>query len=170
MASTVISGSSNPSYRNNTGENVRVVINYMAGTAFAPARFGFPSFPSSLNQPIQLTPPVPSSITINWAGLSVGSSSSFGNIAIGRNLAYSQIFRDLRVQGAPGPQPEPVPVSSFGIPNQISENTSLAASSNNAAGGGGEIDPLPTELILAPGQTFSAVCGVHNIVVIPENG
>jgi hypothetical protein len=30
MASTVLSGSSNVTYTNNTGQNVRVVINYMA--------------------------------------------------------------------------------------------------------------------------------------------
>ena len=29
MASQVLSGSSNPSYTNNTGQNVRVVINFM---------------------------------------------------------------------------------------------------------------------------------------------
>ena len=39
MASQVLSGASNPSYTNNTGQNVRVVINYMAGTTFAPATF-----------------------------------------------------------------------------------------------------------------------------------
>ena len=31
MASQVLSGTSNPSYTNNTGENVRVVINFMQG-------------------------------------------------------------------------------------------------------------------------------------------
>jgi hypothetical protein len=30
MASQVLSGASNPSYTNNTGQNVRIVINYMA--------------------------------------------------------------------------------------------------------------------------------------------
>lgn len=30
MASQVLSGSSNPTYTNNTGQNVRVIINFMA--------------------------------------------------------------------------------------------------------------------------------------------
>ena len=30
MAAQVLSGSSNPSYTNNTGQNVRVIINYMS--------------------------------------------------------------------------------------------------------------------------------------------
>ena len=35
MASQVLSGSGNVSYTNNTGQNVRVVINYMSGTSTA---------------------------------------------------------------------------------------------------------------------------------------
>jgi hypothetical protein len=122
MASQVLSGASNPSYTNNTGQNVRVVINYMRGSNFDPGvepdrfgRFGRAAAPSN--------------ITINWAGVSVGGSSTDQTLAIGRNLATS-------------------------------------AGTNRTGNGPG----LPTEIILTPGQTFSAVCQVYNIVVIPENG
>jgi len=166
MASTVISGPSNPSYRNNTDQNVRIVINYMAGTKFDPA--------------IPSRGAVPSNITINWAGLSVGTSSDQGNIAIGRNLAYSQLFRDTASGGTqqvqigelrPGQPGFDYSLTSSGraIFQAVGVNNSvaLATASNNASG---FVSSLPTELMLAPGQTFSAVCGVHNIVVIPENG
>lgn len=60
MASQVLSGTSNVSYTNNTGQNVRVVINYMAG--------------------------VSSQISLSWAGVSASSTSV---AAIGRNLAFN---------------------------------------------------------------------------------
>jgi hypothetical protein len=103
MASQVLSGSSNVSYTNNTGQNVRIVINFM-------------STPSA----------------INWAGVSVTIN---GLTAIGRNLATV---------------------------GSISSNNSFSTSGTTAG--------APTELMLAPGQTFSASCGPYNIVVIPEAG
>jgi hypothetical protein len=180
MASTVISGASNPSYRNNTGENVRVVINYMAGTPFTPEgppardQFGSIRGPGS--------PAVPSRITISWAGLSVGSSSNTGNISIGRNLAYSQLFRDTAAGGTQAVQigelrpGDPGFSRDAGFRNAgnaiftavgVNNSVALAAVANNATG---FVGSLPTELMLAPGETFNAVCGVYNIVVIPENG
>jgi hypothetical protein len=61
MASQVLSGSSNVSYTNNTGQNVRIVINYMKSGG--------------------------SNISMNWAGVSVNANLSI----IGRNLAFSDI-------------------------------------------------------------------------------
>ena len=180
MASQVLSGASNPSYTNNTGQNVRVVINYMSGTTFTPERrVGDPRRGFGATTVI---PAIPSNITITWAGVSAGSSSSQGNIAIGRNLAYSQLFRDtasggtetvqvgeLR-EGQPGFQRDAGPrgqgnflFAAVGVNNSVA----LATASSNASG---FVSALPTELMIAPGQTFSAVCGIYNIVVIPENG
>lgn len=120
MASQILSGSSNVSYTNNTGQNVRVVINYMA--AAGPA----------------------GSITISWAGVSVTASYP---LAIGRNLAFN---------ASPNFSTSPPGLSgNNAAPYDQSEATNFA---------------LPTELMLAPGQTFSATCGAHNIVVIPEAG
>ena len=67
MASTVLSGSSNVSYTNNTGQNVRVVINYMSGVVLNPSD-GYP-----------------------YLYMSFGSSGTISAIvqAIGRNLAFS---------------------------------------------------------------------------------
>jgi hypothetical protein len=110
MASQVLSGSSNVSYTNNTGQNVRIVINYMAGVNSA----GF------------------FTLTLNWAGVS--ATGPF--VSIGRNLATSGTISTAN--------------------NGLLNLTGVAA--------------LPTELMLAPGQTFSASCGAYNIVVIPEAG
>ena len=121
MASQVLSGSSNPSYTNNTGQNVRVVINYMLGVGFG--------IPGSADRFGTIRGRTSCDLSINWAGVGLNSSTINGKIAIGRNLATS-------------------------------------SGTNRTADGVG----LPTEIMLAPGQTFSAVCEVYNIVVIPENG
>ena len=77
MASQVFSGSSNPNYFNNTGKNVRVIINFLSNAT-----------------------------AVNWAGVSAVST----------------------------------------------------------------VGPLPKEIMLTRNQTFSAVCGPYNIVVIKEDG
>ncbi len=125
MASQVLSGSSNVSYTNNTGQNVRIVINYMAGaTATIPS-----------------TGQTYGAITMSWAGVSAGGAIA----AIGRNLAFNNY------EGA-----------------GITANNALGNAFYNPAN---IYDgALPTELMLSPGQTFSASCGAYNIVVIPEAG
>jgi hypothetical protein len=110
MASQVLSGSGNVSYTNNTGQNVRIVINYMAGVTSGGG----------------------TAIILSWAGVSVNSQLT----AIGRNLATSGIISTA--------------------------NNGLTAGTGNFA--------LPTEIMLAPGQTFATTCGAYNIVVIPEAG
>ncbi len=181
MASQVLSGASNPSYTNNTGQNVRIVINYMAGTTFTPAQFGTRPFGSfGGGQQFLISNAVPSTITINWAGVSVGTSSDQGNVTIGRNLAYSQLFRDTAAGGTQQVQIGSLRPGQPGFNDSLTDqgraifqavgvnnSVALATASNNASG---FVSSLPTELILAPGETFSAVCGVHNIVAIPENG
>ena len=129
MASTVLSGSSNVSYTNNTGQNVRVVVNYMSG---APdASNGYP-----------------------YIYMSFGSSGTISAIvrAIGRNLAFSS--------GIGG--------NSGGLYGAISANN--MAASDSPIGHEFTNVALPTEVMLAAGQSFSATCGPYNIVVIPEAG
>jgi len=119
MASQVLSGSSNVSYTNNTGQNVRIIINYMAN----PSAMSWTSTSGG-----SVTPVLPNSVG-----------------AIGRNLAFN---------------------------NGLSGYTGALSANNGANIEGYESTnfALPTEIMLAPGQTFSATCGPHNIVVIPENG
>jgi hypothetical protein len=56
----------------------------------------------------------------------------------------------------------------FAIGRNLASVTISGTSGNNAFGA--HAFALPTEIILAPGESFGAVCGVYNIVVIPENG
>jgi len=129
MASTVLSGPSNPTYTNNTGQNVRIVINYMSAQS---TTVQFPNPPGGGETFLQ--------IVLRWAGVSVSSRIT----VIGRNLA---IYEGIATSGG------------------------IALVASNAFGNQGQTTaPLPTEIMLAPGQTFSATCNIYNIVVIPENG
>lgn len=71
MASQVLSGTENVSYTNNTGQNVRIVINYM--------RSRFASSQQTLS--------------MSWAGVTISSTATNASIdfplVIGRNLAFT---------------------------------------------------------------------------------
>lgn len=161
MASQVYSGSGNFSYSNNTGQNVRVVINFMAGAG--------------------------TGITLNWAGTSFSARLA----AIGKNLASSYIHLEIPPKTITvaytklSPASEIFPVSDYPSGYGIcSNNNALPATTESNSSyetlfrdgpsitgstikGGGA---LPTEIMLAPNQSFSATCGAYNIVVIKEDG
>ena len=124
MASQVLSGSSNVSYTNNTGQNVRIVINFM----------GAPLTGNS-SSPV-------GTLSMSWAGVYISTLFTSNLNAIGRNLGFI----------------------SSSLANSTSASNAFSSSSGGAQGG------APTEIMLAPGQTFSAVCGPYNIVIIPEAG
>lgn len=173
MASQVLSGASNPSYTNNTGENVRIVINYMGGTS--------------------------TNITLNWAGVSVSAALA----AIGRNLASSYIEivdppnnpfsiafnfgqkSDRRLDDGVLPESSSAAAAAtypgYGVAtnnNALARTVTTTETYDADRGGISKLTgtkltgsgALPTELMLSTGQTFSATCGVYNIVVIPEAG
>lgn len=139
MASQVFSGTSNPSYTNNTGQNVRIVINFMLAQTLSPPTGGVaaaPTMGTSGN----------TGITLTWAGVSVNAP---GALAMGRNLAYHMGGGDV----------------SAGL--NFSSNNMVPYESGAAQGSNGG---LPTEIMLRNGETFSARCGIYNIVVIREDG
>lgn len=136
MASQVLSGSSDPSYTNNTGQNVRVVINFMLNTA-----------------------------SIAWGGVATSISPK---ATIGRNLAFSNgsgtgVASNMALKFTTTISQQVLVASSGGVPYAVDTFKTVSTTKENIAS-------LPTELMLAPGQTFSAVCSVYNIVVIPEAG
>lgn len=125
MASQVLSGTGNVSYTNNTGQNVRIVINYLQ----MPDSTGVGGI-------------------MSWA---TGVSLSIGQaVRLGRNLATGYL-------GAGGP-------GFVSLQNLFTPYV-------------GSYTGYPTELMLAPGQTFSVTTtnpaipvNSYNIVVIPEAG
>jgi hypothetical protein len=131
MASQVLSGSGNVSYTNTTGQNVRVIINFMEGRDVGTGVL---------------------QISMSWGGTGASTSGS-SVLAIGRNLAFNAGYQS-------------------GSGFSANTNPVTMTANNMCIRGGGEFAEaaLPTEIMLANGQTFSANCGSHNIVVIPENG
>ena len=159
MASQVLSGSSNPTYTNNTGQNVRLLFNYIANCT-----------------------------SMTWAGVTVTGSSTVGKDVLTINGEVRSVTApigstgDITVlssvtQGQLNP-------GSFVDPNSIAVSSTVF---NTFDPGGKDSNPysenifyiplsispggdFPSELVLASGQAFSAVSGAFNIVVIKEDG
>lgn len=149
MAATVLSGNGAVAYTNNTGQNVRVIINYFKGN----------------HDYLNATKPF--EYTIAWgngaAAYYTASNNQAGNFWFGKNIAYQDI-----VQGN-------------GVALAINNLVDTAVQSS-----GHFIQGLPTEVMLANGQTFSitavnnsalsgqaqsvTIDGSYNILVIPEGG
>jgi len=126
MAAQVLSGSGPVSYTNSTGQNVRLVINYLEKSyTGGEATLSFPG----------------TSITID------GSGSPGGGPIYGKSIAYKKT-------GGGNENPE----------------------SQNAWSTVNDVVPIPLEIALANGETFSitgltpaAILG-YNIIIIPEAG
>lgn len=149
MAATVLSGNGAVAYTNNTGQNVRVIINYFKGNHN------------------WLDAAKPFIYTIAWgngaAAYYTASNNQAGNFWFGKNIAYQDI-----VQG-----------NGIALAMNNLVDTAVASSGHFVQG-------LPTEVMLANGQTFSitavnnsalsgqaqsvTIDGSYNILVIPEGG
>lgn len=166
MASEVLSGASNPTYINNTTQNVRVVINYMY---------------SNNDDRIEIT----------WAGVSVGEN---GVEAIGKNIAcgsgwYGDFFQlpwywtGWWRRGVVGGNPRTA-VSAQNVAIKLPDREvhvvewtrgwrwwyrNVDKNIKEISGFSLSI-ALPLEIYLKPGQQFSAICGPYNLVVIKEDG
>ena len=145
MASQVLSGASNASYTNNTGQNVRLIINYMSNVT-----------------------------SMTWAGVTVtGSSTNVGkNVPITYTssstsgtvkLDFTHASRNY-FAGTGGSAIAAALFQSNGVDvlGTIDTGTlSLTPSTNTN---------FPVEIMLASGETFSSTCDAYNAVVIKEDG
>lgn len=187
MASIVKSGNNNVSYTNDTGVNVRVLINYMAsctsmtwagvtieeGTSTVgkdtwTINGGFGGFTEDTKKPVPGEPVVGG--TIYKYKLEVGNDEILAKL----DTSYSV--------------PRYTTITNIG--NIASRIIGFFEYGPGGVGGGGQGGPwaygdagiyyipqtitpggkYPTEIILANGESFSAVCGAYNIVVIREDG
>lgn len=163
MSSQILNGSSDPSYTNNTGQNVRIVINFM----YANTR---------------------NSVTINWGGNSV---TEYNIEAFGKNIACASgfygdyygigwpffswffgLFGSIR-QARSSITTQNVAIklpTTQEIFNRTVKGWYLWFKSSREIAGFSMAIALPLEIFLSPGQTFSAICGAYNILVIKEDG
>lgn len=154
MAATVLSGNGAVAYTNNTGQNVRVIINYFKGN-------------HAYNDATK-----PFIYTIAWgngaAAYYTASNNQAGDFWYGKNIAF---FDSVSTASQGGNS------ISLAVNNLV--DTAVTSS-------GHFIQALPTEVMLANGQTFSitavnnsalsgqaqsvTIDGSYNILVIPEGG
>jgi len=168
MASQVLSGATNASYTNNTGQNVRLIINYMSNvTSMTWANVNVTAESTTIGKDIQnitgefrqaKTVPHPDAKLLGMSGLQmfvVGQLASGGR---GPESPYPETY--INVGG------------DVLIPNRkIAQGSALAESNifyipSTISRGGN----FPVELMLANGQSFSSVCGAYNVIVIKEDG
>ena len=124
MASQVLSGVSNPTYTNNTGQNVRLILSFMNNVT-----------------------------SVSWAGVTANLSNFKRDYPTFRGVdgtSQIQSFSNLLLSMFP-------PFSDDAGTRRVQQvgNFKMAH---------------PHQLTLAPGETFSAVCGPYNIIVIKEDG
>ena len=159
MASQVLSGTSNPSYTNNTGQNVRLLMNYIANCT-----------------------------SMTWAGVTVTGDSTVGKDVMTIN-GEVRSFEGSGSAGQPGPlavsstKATGYFTSTATVGSKIQTQAprlggSTYLGSDDVATANVHFIPLtitpggefPTELVLADGEAFSALSGAFNIVVIKEDG
>jgi hypothetical protein len=187
MASKVLSGASNPSYTNDTGQNVRIVINYLDNPTSVTWEDITPS--ATFTATSTDTSPVYDSRCINgwYTRTAAADSNPFsnsirqlvikvnGSIIINTTTPSSVIVGNqyALINGVKY-YPKTYRGSQYGWPvNGTSKGpaTSPGGDDNNAFDiSFGAETFAPKEIMLNPGKSFSATCGAYNIVIIKEDG
>jgi hypothetical protein len=157
MASQVFTGSSNFSYTNNVPgrQNVRIVINYMESkvTDTVGTRSG-----AGLRALWKLY-----EIRLTWQGVSLRRRETQG--FSGNELLIGDAQLPTFEAGDVTVEAREILSDNFYNSNRLIIGKSLPPNINAT-----DTTTLPTEILLPPGETLNCVCGVYNIVVIPENG
>lgn len=185
MASKVLSGTSNPSYTNDTGQNVRIVINYLDNptsvtweniivnnfrvfqstvictdpSTTSSAKYGFYTRTGGADSNIQNA----RQVVIKWDGQVVYNGSlptkfaTDGYITAGGYNYYPSTYR--------GSLGCPAPIGWYGPGGQDPANAfDVYRNDVNLQAF------YPKQIMLNPGKSFSATCGAYNIVIIKEDG
>ena len=193
MASQVLSGATNASYTNNTGQNVRLIINYMSRvTSMTWAGVNVTANSTTIGKDIQnitgeLRQAVKGTKIRDFIGPSAGPNP---NALVGSlyNAEIASSKSGLLETGATGGVSY-LPSAISGFSNFTSSrapdalNTFYNDFSGDIARTTVQLPNLfyvpltisrggnfPVELMLASGQSFSAVCGAFNAIVIREDG
>lgn len=171
MASQVLSGSSNPSYTNTTGQNVRLVINILQVTGTVSwGSAGSISIAPGSQQAVSTTNPYAQ--TNGWYTRSGGAeTNAFSNI---RQL----VIRYSGVTVYDGDGTGVIVTNSYAIVNGVRYTPGSYRGSQYGWSGdycnsfdvSSSASTVIKEIALAPNETFSAVSGPYNILVIKEDG
>jgi len=153
MASQVLSGANNASYTNNTGQNVRLIINYMSNvTSMAWAGVTVSATATTIGKDV--SPSFTSNITFGTRLATVKERNGRTNLQIRSNAANNEEWGTLYVY----PSRNGYGALELDVP--VINNLELVQ--KNAS--------FPTEIMLANGETFSSICGAFNAIIIKEDG
>lgn len=166
MASQVLSGATNASYTNNTGQNVRLIINYMTDvTSMTWAGVGVTSNSTTIGKSIPNTIVTASNTegggststtTPQTTGQLVGQVDPTGQIRATSAQVRARAGGNQRAGATLTLAPQTTTTSS-----SFSSTTTVTITESKV---------LPIEIMLANTQSFSAVCGAYNIIAIKEDG
>jgi hypothetical protein len=191
MASQVLSGATNASYTNNTGQNVRLIINYMSNvTSMTWAGVNVTASATTIGKDIQN---ITGELRQGVAGTRLSTFTFTGGSTTVDSLEIDSAKATLLTLNV-GNNPLRIPAR----PGQTATNFTSAASQgdgNSFYSGSSDLTnsasqnysqdlpnifyvPLtvsrggnfPVELMLANNQSFSATCGAYNVIVIKEDG
>jgi hypothetical protein len=188
MASQVLSGATNASYTNNTGQNVRLIINYMSNvTSMTWAGVNVTASATTIGKDIQnIYGEFRQAVRGTITNISGSTGGSYGGLSETYGGQIQQLVvsstKVVTVEGSGTLGYFRLPASSNNNFNEFYASTNFSLSGGVK---GGVISypnifyvPLtvsrggnfPVELMLANGQVFSAVCGAFNAIVIREDG
>ena len=153
MASQVLSGATNASYTNNTGQNVRLIINYMSNvTSMTWAGVSISANSTTIGR--NVIPSFTSNITYGTRTVTPKPRDGRTNLQIRNNVGGTEEWGTLYAY----PTKNGYGNLEFNAPTI--ENIELTQRQSS----------FPIELMLANGQSFSSTCRVYNIIVIREDG
>ena len=150
MASQVLSGANNASYTNNTGQNVRLIINYMSNvTSMTWAGVNVTASATTIGK----------NVPISYSATNFTMSIPTGTLAAG-NISASNDASRINLRGTVSYITGQRTNTGADIPALASGTLNLTPSTNK----------FPTELMLANGEKFDSVCGAFNAIIIKEDG
>lgn len=162
MAAEILSGSTNAAYINNTGQNVRIIINHMARLQAISWAGNSVTLPTGVTSTTAYSPNTwVSGVKQNYScGLTINSSTTLGSYGeYNGGDVFSGVDVDAYYSYSSGSQSDIRKV-----------DAGLSQSNKPIFYGSASRATIPTKIFLAPGQSFSATCGPYNILVIKEDG
>lgn len=151
MASQVLSGANNASYTNNTGQNVRLIINYMSNvTSMTWAGVTVTASATTIGK----------NVPISYSATNFTMIIPTGTLAAG-NISASNDAARINLRGTVSYITGQKTITGADVPAPATGTLNLTPSTNSN---------FPTELMLANGETFSSVCGAFNAIIIKEDG
>jgi hypothetical protein len=184
MASTVLSGASNPTYVNSTGQNVRLLINYMSNvTRMSWSGVSISNASTTIGKDIQniygeFRYAIPQGHNQASPNTIHSGQAVPGSRVTMTYFPYTNAYHPPHFSSTNTGNPDSHPITSnsrywwgwyhwwWGFNSWWGEGSNIFYIPLSISRGGN----FPTEIMLANGDLFSATSGAYNIIIIKEDG